>query len=113
MKTKGRVILQTGPVGLQWSQRAMKLVLAFGLPALLSAQPWLASSSDAAYAEARALYIDLHGHPELAFEEMQTAAKLSAQLKSLGFEGANRDRRIFLGRSAMERQPAEDVCVLP
>jgi len=40
----------------------------------------------AIYADVRALYIDLHRNPELAFQETQTAAKLSGRLKALGFE---------------------------
>jgi len=56
------------------------------LPSLLSAQPWLASSTDTVYPQAQLLYTDLHQHPELAFQETQTAAKLAAHLKSLGFE---------------------------
>ena len=32
------------------------------------------------------LYRDLHAHPELSFEEVRTAAKLSAIARDLGFE---------------------------
>ena len=32
------------------------------------------------------MYIDLHGSPELAFEEKRTAAKLSGILKTLGYD---------------------------
>ncbi len=41
---------------------------------------------DAAYAEAHALYIDLHQNPELSSHETQTAAKLASRLKTLGYE---------------------------
>lgn len=41
---------------------------------------------DAVYAQSETLYIDLHQHPELSFREQQTAAKLAAGLKALGFE---------------------------
>jgi amidohydrolase len=41
---------------------------------------------DAVYPDVEALYMDLHEHPELAFQEIQTAAKLAARLKALGFE---------------------------
>jgi hippurate hydrolase len=41
---------------------------------------------DAIYPDIEALYIDLHQHPELAFQEVQTAAKLTARLKALGYE---------------------------
>ena len=45
-----------------------------------------ASDIDALYPRIEALYIDIHGNPELAFEEKQTAAKLAAGLKELGYE---------------------------
>ena len=41
---------------------------------------------DAAYAQADALYLDLHRHPELSGHEEQTAAKLAAGLRDLGYE---------------------------
>jgi hippurate hydrolase len=41
---------------------------------------------DAIYPDVEALYIDLHKNPELAFQETQTAAKLAARVKALGFE---------------------------
>jgi hippurate hydrolase len=59
---------------------------------LLSAQsrgPWLAptaSDVDAIAPDLEALYKDLHRSPELAFQETQTAGKLAARVKALGFE---------------------------
>jgi hippurate hydrolase len=41
---------------------------------------------DAIYPDIDALYVDLHQHPELAFQEVETAAKLAARVKALGFE---------------------------
>jgi amidohydrolase len=38
------------------------------------------------YAKSDALYLDLHQHPELSGHEEQTAAKLAAGLRELGFE---------------------------
>ena len=38
------------------------------------------------YAQVEALYKDLHAHPELAFEEVDTANKLAARMRLLGFE---------------------------
>lgn len=41
---------------------------------------------NAAYPELKALYEDLHRNPELGFQEVQTAAKLAARLRTLGYE---------------------------
>jgi hippurate hydrolase len=43
-------------------------------------------SFEADYPKLDALYKDLHAHPELAFEEVKTAAKLAAEMRELGFE---------------------------
>jgi hippurate hydrolase len=50
---------------------------------------WTTPSSaevDAIYPDIEALYIDLHRNPELAFDEVQTAAKLATQVRALGYE---------------------------
>jgi hippurate hydrolase len=44
------------------------------------------ASLQADYAKLDALYKDIHAHPELAFEEVKTAAKLAAEMRALGFE---------------------------
>ncbi len=41
---------------------------------------------DAVYPQAETLYLDLHRHPELSTHEQQTAEKLAAGLKAVGFE---------------------------
>ena len=41
---------------------------------------------DAIYSDVEALYIDLHQHPELAFQETRTAAKLAGIMTGLGFD---------------------------
>jgi amidohydrolase len=38
------------------------------------------------YPQVQSLYIDLHEHPELSTHEVNTAAKLAAQLRKLGYE---------------------------
>ena len=43
---------------------------------------------DAIYPDIKALYVDLHKNPELGFQETQTAAKLAARVKALGFDVA-------------------------
>jgi amidohydrolase len=44
------------------------------------------ASLQADYPKLDALYKDLHAHPELAFEEVRTAARLAAEMRALGFE---------------------------
>jgi amidohydrolase len=41
---------------------------------------------DKAYPHIEALYRDIHQHPELAFQETATAAKLAKEMRDLGFE---------------------------
>jgi hippurate hydrolase len=45
-----------------------------------------ASEVDGIYPDVETLYIDLHQNPELAFQEVQTSAKLAARVKALGYE---------------------------
>ncbi len=44
------------------------------------------TSFEADYPKLDTLYKDLHSHPELAFAEVKTAAKLAAEMRALGFE---------------------------
>lgn len=67
----------------------MSRVHAFALVASLVTTPLGAQTAqeiDAYYPDLRALYEDIHRNPELAFQEEQTAAKLAARLKTLGYE---------------------------
>jgi hippurate hydrolase len=41
---------------------------------------------DGVYADARALYLDIHQNPELSSHETQTAAKLATRLRQLGYD---------------------------
>ena len=52
-------------------------------PALKAA---IEASIEADYPKLDALYKDIHAHPELAFQEVKTAAKLAAEMRALGFE---------------------------
>lgn len=38
------------------------------------------------YPKLDALYKDIHAHPELAFQEEKTAAKLAAEMRAIGFD---------------------------
>jgi amidohydrolase len=43
-------------------------------------------SVEADYPKLDALYKDIHAHPEIAFQEMKTAARLATEMRALGFE---------------------------
>src|SRR6266446_7216639 len=43
-------------------------------------------SVESDYPKLDALYKEIHAHPELAFEEVKTAARLAAEMRALGFE---------------------------
>ena len=44
------------------------------------------ASLDRSYPSLDALYKDIHAHPELAFQEVVSAAKLAARMRALGFQ---------------------------
>jgi amidohydrolase len=44
------------------------------------------SSVETDYPKLDALYKDIHAHPEIAFQEVKTAAKLAAEMRALGFD---------------------------
>jgi amidohydrolase len=65
---------------------AMVLVL-LSLTAFTIAQTGAGSKEvDAVFPQAHKLYIDLHQNPELSAHETQTASKLAARLRNLGYE---------------------------
>src|SRR5882757_1537431 len=53
------------------------------VPALKAA---IEKSVEADYPKLDALYKDIHAHPEIAFQEVKTAAKLATEMRALGFE---------------------------
>src|SRR5579863_5762059 len=61
-------------------------LLCVSLSALASAQAPTAKEVDAVYADAHALYLDLHQNPELSAHETQTAAKVAGRLRGLGYD---------------------------
>lgn len=71
---------------------ALVLALAAAAVSAQTSRPtWFtptAAEIDAIYPDVEALYIDLHRNPELAWQELQTAAKLAARLRALGFDVA-------------------------
>jgi len=62
---------------------AIELLVALALSA--SPHPALAPF-DEVYPSLEALYLDLHAHPELSLQEVETSKKLAARLEALGFE---------------------------
>jgi amidohydrolase len=66
--------------------RLSRLLLLLSLTATGSAQTVTSKEIDAVYPAAHDLYIALHQNPELSAHETQTASKLAAGLKSLGYE---------------------------
>ncbi|MDB5518819.1 MAG: hypothetical protein JWQ17_5577 [Tardiphaga sp.] len=44
------------------------------------------TSLEADYPKLDALYKEIHAHPEIAFEEVKTAARLAAEMRALGFD---------------------------
>jgi amidohydrolase len=66
--------------------KLVKLVPLILLAATASAQTASSKEIEAVYPAAHDLYIDLHRNPELSSHETQTASKLAARLRSLGYE---------------------------
>jgi amidohydrolase len=101
--------------------------------AVLSAQtggtPWTTptlAEVDAIYPDVEALYMDLHRNPELSFQETQTAAKLAARVKALGFDVTtgvgrtgvvavmrNGTGRTVMLRTELDALPVEEKTGLP
>lgn len=81
---------------------------------------------DAIYPQSEALYIDLHRHPELSLHEQQTAAKLAAGLRGLGYTVTtgvgqtgvvgilkNGDGPVVMLRTELDALPVEEQTGLP
>jgi amidohydrolase len=72
---------------------ALCLALFLALPAqahaeldVISLKSAIEASVESDYPKLDALYKDIHAHPEIAFQEVKTAAKLAAEMRALGFE---------------------------
>ena len=67
------------------------LVAASLLPAhaeldVINLKKAIETSVESDYPKLDALYKEIHAHPELAFQEVKTAARLAAEMRALGFE---------------------------
>src|SRR5437763_15476794 len=56
------------------------------------------TSFESDYPKLDALYKDIHAHPEIAFQEEKSAAKLAAEMRAIGFEGPETDGKTGLVR---------------
>jgi amidohydrolase len=78
------------------------------------------------YPRLDAIYKDIHAHPELAFQEVKTAAKLAAEMRALGFEVTeqvgrtglvalykNGDGPTVMVRTELDALPMEEKTGLP
>src|SRR5215469_7881157 len=83
-------------------------------------------SVESDYPNLDALYKDIHAHPEIAFQEEKTAAKLAAEMRVLGFEVTehvgktglvaiykNGDGPIIMVRTELDALPMEEKTGLP
>ena len=83
-------------------------------------------SVESDYPKLDALYKDIHAHPEIAFQEEKTAAKLAAEMRALGFEVTehvgktglvaiykNGDGPTVMVRTELDALPMEEKTGLP
>ena len=84
------------------------------------------TSLESDYPKLDALYKDIHAHPELAFQEVKTAAKLAAEMRAIGFEVTegvgrtgvvaiyrNGDGPTIMVRTELDALPMEEKTGLP
>jgi amidohydrolase len=84
------------------------------------------ASVESGYPKLDALYKDIHAHPEIAFQEVKTAAKLAAEIRALGFEVTekvgktglvaiykNGDGPTIMVRTELDALPMEEKTGLP
>ena len=86
----------------------------------------ITSSVEADYPKLDALYKDIHAHPEIAFQEVKTAAKLATEMRALGFDVTenvgktglvaiykNGDGPTIMVRTELDALPMEEKTGLP
>src|SRR6516165_3306946 len=84
------------------------------------------TSFESEYPKLDALYKDIHAHPEIAFQEEKTAAKLAAEMRAIGFEVTekvgktglvalykNGDGPTIMVRTELDALPMEEKTGLP
>ena len=84
------------------------------------------ASFEREYPKLDALYKDIHAHPEIAFQEEKTAAKLAAEMRAIGFEVTekvgktglvalykNGDGPTIMVRTELDALPMEEKTGLP
>jgi amidohydrolase len=84
------------------------------------------TSVESDYPKLDALYKDIHAHPELAFREVKTAARLATEMRALGFEVTegvgktgvvamykNGDGPTIMVRTELDALPMEEKTGLP
>src|ERR1700742_1699605 len=89
-------------------------------------KPAIEASVESDYPALDALYKDIHAHPEIAFQEVKTAAKLAAEMRALGFEVTekvgktglvaiykNGDGPTIMVRTELDALPMEEKTGLP
>jgi hippurate hydrolase len=69
-----------------WTRIWTRVLIVASLRVVAQAQAPSLQEVDAVYPDAHALYLDIHENPELSSHEVQTAAKLAARLRGLGYE---------------------------
>jgi amidohydrolase len=118
-------------------QFAKSLLAAFALASLValpahaeldvaSLKQSIETSFESEYPKLDALYKDIHAHPELAFQEEKTAAKLAAEMRAIGFDVTekvgrtglvalyrNGDGPTIMVRTELDALPMEEKTGLP
>src|ERR1035437_4279097 len=75
-----------------WLAAACLILAASGWAQSVGEAP-LSAQVDSVYPQVETLYMDLHRHPELSLHEVNTAAKLAARLRELGYDVTARSTR--------------------
>src|ERR1700675_3356435 len=93
---------------------------------VVSLKSTIERSVESDYPKLDALYKDIHAHPEIAFQEVKTAAKLAAEMRAIGFEVTeqvgktglvaiykNGDGLTIMVRTKLDALPMEEKTGLP